>query len=464
MPEPTLEEAQEEIERLKALADVHAQSALLQSVRASALEQEVRRRAGQVQTMQSSTMWRLTVPLRVSIRLATRGPSESARLLRRTREVIAEEGLRPAIAKVRRRVRRALPQAAPAGLLTAEAVYAAPLAAPAAELLAQSVLIVAELSLPQCAKYRVWQKQAHFARLGDPLHRAVLDQPGGLPLGAADPFGGDLLPHPRHQAGPGTDRRGQAAAGHQLLGSRRPDFRHGALPGQPEPRHAEAVAARGTCWRGSSCSAPPCWPATAPSRRRSRWAARMAEAGAGPCTVIENALDAETLEIAAGLRQRMPRADGAVVIAYGSGSKAHDADFATAAPALATVLRSRPHVRLRLIGDLQLPAVLAEFADRIERLPATSYAAYLGLLAEADISLAPLEATAFNDAKSNIKYIEAAILGLPSICSPRENFRAVIRDGEDGFLADADAEWRAGARGAGGQPGAPRPYRHGGSK
>ncbi|MBC7801777.1 MAG: glycosyltransferase, partial [Gemmatimonadaceae bacterium] len=79
--------------------------------------------------------------------------------------------------------------------------------------------------------------------------------------------------------------------------------------------------------------------------------------------------------------------------------------------------------------------------DRIERLPATGYRAYLGLLGAADIAIAPLEDTVFNDAKSNIKFIEASMLGLPSVCSPRANFRSVVTDGQDGFLADTDAEW-----------------------
>ena len=56
--------------------------------------------------------------------------------------------------------------------------------------------------------------------------------------------------------------------------------------------------------------------------------------------------------------------------------------------------------------------------------------------------MAPLEATLFNDAKSNIKYVEAAILGLPSVCSPRAAFREAVTHGEDGFLADTEAQWR----------------------
>ncbi len=150
-----------------------------------------------------------------------------------------------------------------------------------------------------------------------------------------------------------------------------------------------------------------------------------------------------------------PAASGAsklVRIIYGSGTKTHDADFAVAAPALARLLEARADVVLHIVGELTMPPILDGFADRIERSPPKDFRTWLGLLAEADIALAPLEDTAFNDAKSNIKFLEAAVLGVPSVCSPRANFRSVIADGETGFLVDDDSAWFRSARAAGGDP------------
>jgi glycosyltransferase involved in cell wall biosynthesis len=90
---------------------------------------------------------------------------------------------------------------------------------------------------------------------------------------------------------------------------------------------------------------------------------------------------------------------------------------------------------------LNLPPGFGAFGERVEHLPPAPYASYLRLLADSDISIAPLEPTAFNDAKSNIKFLEAAILGVPSVCSPRAHFAAVVRHDENGMLAEGDAAW-----------------------
>src|ERR1700744_5526859 len=97
--------------------------------------------------------------------------------------------------------------------------------------------------------------------------------------------------------------------------------------------------------------------------------------------------------------------------------------FACAAGALAELLRTRPRLRLRIVGDLNIPPALAAMGSQVECLAGTHYQAYLELLGESDIAIAPLENTDFNDAKSNVKYLEASILGLPSVCSPRAAFR-----------------------------------------
>src|SRR5208282_4721991 len=145
--------------------------------------------------------------------------------------------------------------------------------------------------------------------------------------------------------------------------------------------------------------------------------------------------DAETLALAARLRGARTPHDG-IVIAYGSGTKTHDADFREAAPALLRLLRSRADVRLRIVGELNLPPGFEVFGARVEWLAPVPYARFMQLLAESDINIAPLEPTLFNDAKSNIKFLEAAILGVPSVCSPRANFTAVMQDGGNGLLAE----------------------------
>jgi GT2 family glycosyltransferase/glycosyltransferase involved in cell wall biosynthesis len=60
-----------------------------------------------------------------------------------------------------------------------------------------------------------------------------------------------------------------------------------------------------------------------------------------------------------------------------------------------------------------------------------------------DFAVAPLVDDAFNRCKSYIKYLDYGALGLPGIFSAIGVFEPVVRDGENGFLADGNADWHA---------------------
>ncbi|ROV56125.1 glycosyltransferase [Neisseria chenwenguii] len=167
----------------------------------------------------------------------------------------------------------------------------------------------------------------------------------------------------------------------------------------------------------------------------------MRDAGLKTVHIIENALDTETLKTAQEINSKTRHSDGLIRIIYGSGTKTHNVDFMEAAPALAETLKKYPNVRFRYIGFLELPDYFNNVKGQIEHIPFCSYTEYLSHLAECDISIAPLENFIFNDAKSNIKYIEASITKLASVCSPRAAFADVIENGKTAFLADSKQEW-----------------------
>lgn len=58
-----------------------------------------------------------------------------------------------------------------------------------------------------------------------------------------------------------------------------------------------------------------------------------------------------------------------------------------------------------------------------------------------DIALVPLENSPFNQCKSELKFIELAILAIPGVYSDMCVYNSVVSDGVDGFLAKNDDEW-----------------------
>ncbi|QDB78475.1 glycosyltransferase [Georgenia sp. 311] len=139
-----------------------------------------------------------------------------------------------------------------------------------------------------------------------------------------------------------------------------------------------------------------------------------------------------------------PRAEGPLRVGYFSGTNTHDADWAAVEPAVREVLEAHPDVELWLGGLVEPTSALDGLAHRVRRLPFVGWTELPGLLRDVDIALAPLtERSRFNEAKSAIKWLEAALVETPVVASPTEPFREAIDHGRTGFLAAGHEEWVA---------------------
>ena len=173
--------------------------------------------------------------------------------------------------------------------------------------------------------------------------------------------------------------------------------------------------------------------------------AELAQRRGKAAFVHRNALGQEMMALGEHLYhervQRTPQEQ--VVVGYGSGTPTHDVDFQEAVPALANVLARFPNVELWLVGPLALPSVLASFGERVRRFPLTDWRGWFALASQMDIALAPLELhNPFCRAKSEIKFVESGVLGVPIVASRIDAFVDAITEGKDGLLASNVAEWR----------------------
>ena len=111
-------------------------------------------------------------------------------------------------------------------------------------------------------------------------------------------------------------------------------------------------------------------------------------------------------------------------------------------PVLIEAFENHPNVELTIIGHIELPSTFSKYAKRITSVPFTTYSNYLELLKQTSIALVPLEVHPTTHAKSAIKWMEASLCGVASICSPVKAYTDVAEHGKDVLIAGNLEEWR----------------------
>ncbi|MBX9849726.1 MAG: glycosyltransferase, partial [Rhodocyclaceae bacterium] len=135
--------------------------------------------------------------------------------------------------------------------------------------------------------------------------------------------------------------------------------------------------------------------------------------------------------------------EGQFVIGYYSGTLTHQADFQQCSTGLKRFLDEYPQSKLRIVGQLELE----DFQDlnshpRVDRVGLMSYEDMVRDIAKCDVVIAPLEVgDPFCESKSELKYFDAALVGVPVVASPTGAYCEAIESGSNGFLAEKPEEW-----------------------
>lgn len=159
-----------------------------------------------------------------------------------------------------------------------------------------------------------------------------------------------------------------------------------------------------------------------------------------PITVLPNLPLPELLGLARRLAHQPPQRAPRLVVT--SGTLAHKQIWSDQlAPAIAQLLGNHPQLRLSLIGHLELPACLRPYTGRISTVPYSDYSHYLQHLAEGTITLVPLEDHPTTHCKSAIKWMEASLLGLATVCSPVRAYTDAATAEQHVLLAEDQQAW-----------------------
>jgi glycosyltransferase involved in cell wall biosynthesis len=159
-------------------------------------------------------------------------------------------------------------------------------------------------------------------------------------------------------------------------------------------------------------------------------------------SITRNKISRTMLKLAAerrGLRQSERQF---TTIAYFSGTPTHQGDFSVCEKALYRILTEFSTVHLMIVGHLDLADRFGEFGSRVEKVPLVPWQQLCGLYTRVDINLAPLEyRNAFTASKSELKYLEAALLGVPTIASDLGAYSRSIKSWTNGVLCQDSEEW-----------------------
>lgn len=135
--------------------------------------------------------------------------------------------------------------------------------------------------------------------------------------------------------------------------------------------------------------------------------------------------------------RRQPRDDGTLVIGW-AGGEPHGKDVALLAGTMDQIVEEYPHVELHLCGMQAYPF---RPHPRVKTLTPVTIEHYPKLLAGFDIGLAPIIDSQFNRAKSDLKFIEYGMVGVPAVLSRVEPYVRTVKHGENGFLAQNPKDW-----------------------
>lgn len=159
--------------------------------------------------------------------------------------------------------------------------------------------------------------------------------------------------------------------------------------------------------------------------------------------IVRNKLSKEDVAWAENILHSLQKESPVIRMGYLSGTPSHNKDFATITEALSSLLRANTNLRLVVAGPLDLESELNAYASQIERIPFLPRQEYFAAAAKLDINLAPLEiGNPFCESKSELKFIEAGLLSVPTVAAATQTYREAIRDGVDGFVASNNEEWK----------------------
>lgn len=140
-------------------------------------------------------------------------------------------------------------------------------------------------------------------------------------------------------------------------------------------------------------------------------------------------------------KKKINRKNAQIIIGYFSGSITHNPDLEMIIPALSKILKEYKNVQLLLMGELSFNNFTNKFPSQISIKKFIDWKKLPEIISNIDINIAPIENTTFNWAKSENKWVEAALVKVPTVASNCGIFKKIIKQNETGLLCSDLKDW-----------------------
>lgn len=142
-------------------------------------------------------------------------------------------------------------------------------------------------------------------------------------------------------------------------------------------------------------------------------------------------------------RKKRQRRD-TFILGYYSGSATHNRDFELIGSVILEFLKAHGEARLKVVGCLELGAEFDGVREQIIREDFMDWRKLPESIAGTDCNLMPLETSVFHECKSENKWMEAALVGVPTIGSLNRELAGATEQWENVILCKNGNEWREG--------------------
>jgi glycosyltransferase involved in cell wall biosynthesis len=166
--------------------------------------------------------------------------------------------------------------------------------------------------------------------------------------------------------------------------------------------------------------------------------------------VVRNSISKDNINFYKNFNFKRKKPGDVFVIGYYSGSKTHQKDFSIIAKPLIGFMSRNPTVVFRPVGllDLEPWPELCEWQHaghgmtRVTPVCKMPHDMMIRDQLTCDLVVAPLEVgNPFCEAKSELKFFEASLLGIPVIASHTQTFYEASMGGKLAYLAESEEDW-----------------------